>query len=139
MKKILFYSLIFASAFMLLSVFAGCASVPSESSHIEKKQSDKKLQYDDWKYMGFGQQIPAWVEPAISGNIAKVKKVEQSLADSEIVVLSARGINIDQAEYALQEMEIPENYTVYDSFWVRQTSASDKPYIAVAIYKEDVK
>ncbi|MCR4630664.1 MAG: hypothetical protein K5786_03460 [Treponema sp.] len=139
MKKNNFYSLIFALAFVPVSVFSGCASVPSESSHIEKKQSEKKLQYDDWKYMGFGRQIPVWVEPAINGNIAKVKKAEEALAVSEILVLSARGVNIDQAEEALQEMEIPENYTVYDSFWVRQSSASDKPYIAVAIFKEDVK
>jgi len=139
MKKYIFYSPIFALFFVLISVFSGCASVPSDSSYIEKKQAEKKLQYDDWKYMGFGHQIPQWVEPAINGNIAKVKKAVEELSDAEILVFSARGVNIDQAEEALQELEIPENYTVYDSFWVRQSSSSDKPYIAVAIYKEDVK
>ncbi len=85
--------------------------------------------------MGFGSRIPDWVEPAIEGNLSKVRKMEPSLVDSEIIVLSASGMNIDQAEEALLELEVPEDYLVYETFWVRQAAPSDKPYIAVAIYR----
>ena len=137
MKKIIFYSLIFVLFFVFGGFFSSCASLPSDSSHIEKKQSEKKLRFDDWKYMGFGSQIPVWVEPALDGNIARIKKLLPELADKELLAFSAAGINIDQAEIALSELEVPEAFSLYEAFWVRQTQLSDKPYIAIAIYKKD--
>ena len=87
--------------------------------------------------MGFGSQIPVWVEPALDGNIARIKKLLPELADKELLAFSAAGINIDQAEIALSELEVPEAFSLYEAFWVRQTQLSDKPYIAIAIYKKD--
>ena len=133
MKKMIFCILILAA----VCAFTGCASTPSESVYKEKKQSEKKLRFDDWKYMGFGSEIPLWVEPALDGNISKIKKIIPELTEAQIEVRSANGINIDQAEEALNEIVMPENFSVYDSFWVRQSRDSDKPYIAVAIYKEN--
>ncbi|MCR4578850.1 MAG: hypothetical protein K5681_00740 [Treponema sp.] len=130
MKKIFFTVLVVG-----LFIFAGCASTPSEGVQKEKNLNQKKLRYDDWKYMGFGREIPEWVELAINNNPSKIKKLIPELAEAEIEVRSAAGINIDQAEESLLELGIPEGFSVYDSFWVRQGKSVEKPYIAVAIYR----
>lgn len=133
MRKI--FSVLLPAAILLLSF--GCASTPSASdtSHNEKKRAEKKLRFDDWKYMGFGQEIPDWVEPASNGDIEQVKRLLPELAGAEIIILSDFGMNVDQAEESLSLQEIPAGYSLFDSFWVRIAKSTENPYVALAIYK----
>ncbi|MBR1638560.1 MAG: hypothetical protein IJ688_04155 [Treponema sp.] len=122
---------------IFICILAGCASVPSDGVYNEKKQSEKKLRYDDWKYMGFGQQIPQWVEAAVEGKTPLVKKSFPEKEAAEFFVASAAGMNIDQAEESLAEIEVPEDFELLDTFWVRLAASNDgKPYIAVAVYSK---
>ena len=53
-------------------MLASCATTSAGTSdiNIEKKQSNKKLLFKDWKYKGFGQPLPAWFNAAYKNNIS---------------------------------------------------------------------
>ena len=103
------------------------------------KQTKQKLRIEDWKYMGFGEELPSWVVPSLEGDEKAVKKAVPLLKDSVIQILIAPGCNRDQADNAMHDLETPEGYTLYDSFWIRVSddknkNALDMPYISVALY-----
>ena len=46
-------------------MLASCATTGNaavQDIHKEKKQAQKKLLFEDWKYKGFGQELPVWFE-----------------------------------------------------------------------------
>jgi len=130
----------------LLIIFSlcSCASNPtaknstetgSKDVHKEKKQNPKKLLFDDWKYKGFGQDLPVWFEAAYENNVEKIKKSVAQLSQSEVVIIRGEGINSDQAERVmeLQKAAVPEGFEFYDSFWAM---TGEGKYISLALYKE---
>ena len=130
----------------LLIIFSlcSCVSTPSVESrtetgtkdvHKEKKQNPKKLLFEDWKYKGFGQDLPVWFEAAYEDNVAKIKKNVEQLSESEVIIIRGEGINSDQAERVmdLQKETVPEGFELYDSFWAM---TGEGKYISLALYKE---
>ena len=120
---------------LFLLLFISCASAPAEKSnnYKEKKQTHKKLLFEDWKYKGFGQSLPAWFEPAYKNNIDGVKKSDVKLFDSEIVIVRGDGINSDQADKVLKikQEEISSDFILYDTCWA---SIGAGEYIALAVF-----
>lgn len=106
--------------------------------YFKNKQTKQKLRIDDWKYMGFGEDLPNWLVPALEEDMKALKKNVPDLSSSDFKVLTAIGCNRDQAENAMADLEKPEGYTLYDSFWVRvldpKNENSEKYYISVALY-----
>lgn len=142
MKKI--YFLIFSLVLMLY--FEACASNQLESgtgSIKNNQQADKKLRFDDWKYMGFGYQLPQWFQAALDMRISKVKKTDPLLQSSDIKIFLGKGLNPDQADSAAREAYAKalesglEGYKLYDNFWARETDEVEFPYKSVYIYYKE--
>ena len=112
-------------------MLASCATTSAGSNHIEKKQNDKKLLFEDWKYKGFGQELPVWLEAAFENDVPAVKKLLPELSDKEVEIVRAEGINSDQADKILKikEEELSSDFILYDSSW----ALSGETYITLAV------
>ena len=131
MRKICFTVFVFT----LMCCLVSCASVPASDGGKKQSQQEEKILYDDWKYMGFGKEIPLWVDAALKNDSEKLKQLLPELSELNVITRTASGVNIDQAESSLLEAEIAEGFSVYDTFWVRENNPlNERPYIAVAIY-----
>ena len=121
---------------LFIIVLASCATTSAGDTHIEKKQGQKKLLFEDWKYKGFGQKLPDWVEAAYHNKTDKIIHSDGELNGKELLILRSEGINSDQAERNLElaESGISEEYTFFDSSWVRIDAGE---YVALAIYYKE--
>ncbi len=121
---------------LFIIVLASCATTSADDTHIEKKQGQKKLLFEDWKYKGFGQKLPDWVEAAYHNKTDKIIHSDGELNGKELLILRGEGVNSDQAERNLElaESGISEEYTFFDSSWVRIDAGE---YVALAIYYKE--
>ena len=146
MMKIRFYLIFSLLIIILLNSCATTSENKSEavtsSSYNQKKQKSKKLLFEDWKYKGFGKELPVWFEAAFKGDIEEIKKKVQDLYDNEIIILSAQGINSDQADKGLAKKiaELSSDYILYDMSWalLNETIVAEEnfeyPYFAAAVF-----
>lgn len=117
-------------------------SAPEEkSSNTENRRKEEKLRFNDWKYRGFGKELPDWVEPAIDNKINVLKKTVPELSSaSAIKILKGTGDNSDQAEQSVkvlvEELKNEDSeFIKYDNFWVLENKNTlDMPYISVYVY-----
>ncbi len=139
MKRIFFSVL----SLLLILFCISCASnnvQPRDDSNNKNQQTEQKLRFDDWKYRGFGNVLPAWVEFAVDNQIEKIQKADEKLAEAEILIFTGRGENLDQAEDSARQSrslgleENPKKYELYDNFWVRMADDEEMPYISVYVY-----
>lgn len=118
---------------IILSVFSICffSCASSENKPNEKNQSlitipeevKKEIRFDDWKYKGFGYEMPIWVEDAIDGNLKNA------------LTLIERGINPDHSENKIAEKESQVDLGIYEligSAWVREKLSGE--YISIRVY-----
>ncbi len=121
----------------------GCASNSSSVPEQEKKtapsyKSEKSAsRFDDWKYKGFGMNLPEWVDAAVDGRIEKTAKLLNRNPE-QIEILTETGINVDQSEDKLKN-QIPQDSKLIEGFWVRlntQVNKTDEPYITILIYEK---
>ena len=113
-------------------MLTSCATTSAGGNHIEKKQNQEKLLFDDWKYKGFGQELPVWLEAAFENDVPAIKKVVPEIAEKEVEIIRAEGINSDQADKILKikEEELSSDFILYDSSW----ALSGETYIALAVF-----
>ena len=113
-------------------MFTSCATTSAGGNHIEKKQNQEKLLFEDWKYKGFGQELPVWLEAAFENDVPGIKKVVPEIADKEVLIIRAEGVNSDQADKILKikEEELSSDFILYDSSW----ALSGETYIALAVF-----
>lgn len=118
---------------LFIIMLASCATTSAGNTHIEKKQGQKKLLFEDWKYKGFGQKLPAWVEAAYHNKTEKITHLVSELNGKELLILRGEGVNSDQAERNLElaESGVSDDYTLFDSSWVRIDAGE---YVALALY-----
>ena len=113
-------------------MLTSCATTSAGGNHIEKKQNQEKLLFEDWKYKGFGQELPVWLEAAFENDVPAIKKVVPEIADKEVLIIRAEGVNSDQADRILKikEEELSSDFILYDSSW----ALSGETYIALAVF-----
>ena len=113
-------------------MLTSCATTSAGGNHIEKKQNQEKLLFEDWKYKGFGQELPVWLESAFENDVPAIKKVVPEIAEKEVEIIRAEGINSDQADKILKikEEELSSDFILYDSSW----ALSGETYIALAVF-----
>ena len=113
-------------------MLTSCATTSAGGNHIEKKQNNQKLLFEDWKYKGFGQELPVWLESAFENDVPAIKKVVPEIADKEVLIIRAEGVNSDQADKILKikEEELSSDFILYDSSW----ALSGETYIALAVF-----
>ncbi len=141
---------------LFISITVACASTSAGDSdkqsqsnsslYKEKKQDQKKLLFEDWKYKGFGKPLAIWFEAAYKGSSSGVQKNIPELSGQTIMILSAMGINSDQAEKSLKMKisELSDDFILYDTSWAllgekaAKKVKSEYPYFAAAVlYKEN--
>ena len=113
-------------------MLTSCATTSAGGNHIEKKQNQEKLLFEDWKYKGFGQELPVWLEAAFENDVPAIKKVVPEIADKEVLIIRAEGVNSDQADKILKIKgeELSSDFILYDSSW----ALSGETYIALAVF-----
>ena len=124
---------IFLCALLSSLLFLSCASSPA-APIAEEKNTDR---FDDWKYKGFGMNLPEWVENAVDGKLEKTAR-HFGLDSEQIQLFTGYGINVDQSEDKLKS-EIPEGKKLIDAFWVRmnqEVKKTSEPYITVLVYEK---
>lgn len=146
MKKF-YLGLIIASLFIFLMInITGCAtgnSVKAEKGNTGDAPVDiSGPAFDDWRYKGFGKEIPLWFFYAYEGDVAGVVNSRDDLTDADIAnlqICSGDALNADQAEkLILQFLETHECGCV-DTFWAKicdDTKYEGNPYywVVLAIY-----
>lgn len=111
MKKIKFFSLLF---FILISFF-GCASNEVVNN---SKQTVKSSYFEDWRYKGFGAELPSWFEPAYLKDSVKVRSVIKGFS-KEDVIIGGNAISADHAEQLISTNKNVEGYECVDSCWAK--------------------
>ena len=135
---------------LIFFCLSSCASTPSGDTkdiHNEKKQNQKKLLFEDWKYKGFGQLLPDWFEAAYKGDVEEVRRKISVPEEHKIEIVTAQGINSDQANKSLWQKLVvkAELFELYDSTWVllseKEAAAKNNsyPYYAAAVILIDNK
>lgn len=154
--------------FAILFFLIGCSSVPSSSSSNASapdnsvknssfsfnvpakvvKSVEKSI--DDWKFRGFGNELPDWVVyclvPGVDGaELKKNLKEHFGIGDEyELEVFCCEGVNADHAQAATTEafnQKFAGNYSsviLVDDFWVRSKIENENNkvyYISIQIYK----
>ena len=124
MKKIKFFSLLL---FVLISFFS-CAS-----SKVVVKDS----LFDDWRYKGFGSELPSWFEPAYLKDIDNVKKALPEFTEKD-VILGGNAISADHAEKLIAENKNVDGYEFIDSCWAKLAKSENlqTPYVFLIVLKK---
>ena len=132
----------FLFVFLSALFFVSCASKPKEQNDSQEvftlpKEPEKICPFDDWKYMGFGQELPEWVEVLLSNELPEIKTTRYYMLFPDITLKDIMTLDIwedtlDQAESKLQ-VKLQENpeYTVLQTFWVR--TIADQQYHSMAL------
>ena len=135
---------------LLILSLCSCVSNPEietgidageQDVHNEKKQNQKRLLFEDWKYKGFGKELPVWFEAAYKNNTAEIHRQVVELKNRKIKIITAFGINSDQADKSLKQQlkSFSSDYQLYDSCWalLGDNAAIKKnkgyPYFAAAV------
>lgn len=123
MKKIKFFSLLL---FVLISFFS-CAS-----SKVVVKDS----LFDDWRYKGFGSELPSWFEPAYLKDVDNVKKALPEFTEKD-VILGGNAISADHAEKLIAENKNVDGYEFVDSCWAKLAKSENlqTPYVFLIVLK----
>ncbi|MBR6583254.1 MAG: hypothetical protein IKK80_06590 [Treponema sp.] len=124
MKKIKFFSLLL---FVLISFFS-CAS-----SKVVVKDS----LFDDWRYKGFGSELPSWFEPAYLKDVDNVKKALPEFTEKD-VILGGNAISADHAEKLIAENKNVDGYEFVDSCWAKLAKSENlqTPYVFLIVLKK---
>lgn len=124
MKKIKFFSLLL---FVLISFFS-CAS---------SKVVVKDILFDDWRYKGFGSELPSWFEPAYLKDVGNVKKTLPEFTEKD-VILGGNAISADHAEKLIAENKNVDGYEFIDSCWAKLAKSENlqTPYVFLIVLKK---
>ena len=134
MKKIKFFSLLL---FILIS-FLVCASIEVFN---KSKQSVKSSYFEDWRYKGFGAELPSWFEPAYLKDIVNVKKSLPKFTEKD-VILGGNAISADHAEKLIAENKKIDGYEFVDSCWAKLSKEivgeyAQTPYVFLIVLKKN--
>lgn len=102
----------------------------SKTDYIEENAQDsKKLRFIDWKYKGFGLELPNWIDFVFDDDLTKLRQNYDEFTDeTQFIVIKDFGMNSDQAENSAKikyeelksnNEEFEKTYTLFDHFWVK--------------------
>lgn len=90
----------------------------------------------DWKYRGFGAELPQWVEAAYKKDAKKLKKNIPEFTDADLVI-GGFAINGDQAEKYIEANKTLDGYIYFDSCWAKvnqEVEETELPYVYLLIF-----
>ena len=123
--------------FLPLLFIISLTSCATSGAINENHHNEKKLLFSDWKYRGFGYELPVWFEAAYHNNQIKLKNLIPELSDKEVTILRGEGFNSDQAEQNLKQLlaEADSELLLYDSSWAM---TGDGKYVSLALYYKEI-
>lgn len=137
MKKILICAI-------FLICLLGCASNNVNNQPDEETIVFSGPGFEDWRYKGFGQELPLWFFFAYEDDLQGVVNSREDLAGTELSdleIIAGNALNADQAEQLIkQNLELLNNEYI-DTFWAKlcaETEEEQNPYCWV-ILKRNVK
>lgn len=141
LKRIIYFACIFV---IFINVSCASKTSTSNSEQIEKsseiltEESKEKeeiiLMFDDWKYKGFNNEYPLWVEFAIKNDISNLQKVLNITSENNINIIIHSGTNIDQLIHKLGNELSNESELIQT--WVHinpQINCNYYDYVAIKI------
>ena len=148
MKKIFFLSFLIVVAIC----FSSCASKPNISNfeeNVTSESTDKKIKknknslFEDWRYKGFGVELPAWFEPAYLKDSKTVRKVLVDFSEKDVII-GGNAISADHAEQLIAQNKNIEGYEFVDSCWAKLSKEvageySQTPYVFLIVLKKSIE
>lgn len=147
MKK--FFITLIVSAVLVFTVMAitGCATSTENKNgktngELEAPVDISGPAFDDWRYKGFGKEIPLWFFYAYENDVAGVVESRDDLTEADIPSIqlcTGDALNADQAEKLILQYLETHDCGCVDTFWAKLCDESDyegNPYrwVIIAIY-----
>lgn len=135
---------------VLLVIFIAVVLCTGCASKDESKKSEVTVEapvdisgpaFDDWRYKGFGKEIPLWFFYAFEDDIAGVVESRNDLSEADIPsleIFTGDALNADQAEKLILQFLESHDCGCVDTFWAKLCDESEfegNPYrwIIIAI------
>lgn len=137
MKRNIF--LIFILTFVF--AFSSCASNDvSEKSNRTNRAEKSSSYFEDWRYKGFGSELPTWFEPAYLKNSAKVRAVIPGFSKDDVII-GGNAISAGHAEQLISINKNVDGYEFVDSCWAKLSKEvageySQTPYVFLIVLKK---
>ena len=137
MKRNIF--LIFILTFFF--AFSSCASndVSEKSNQTNRNNRAEKSSsyFEDWRYKGFGSELPTWFEPAYLKNSAKVRAVIPGFSKDDVII-GGNAISADHAEQLISINKNVDGYEFVDSCWAKLAKSENlqTPYVFLIVLKK---
>lgn len=133
---------------LFLLVLMGCASNDVENQGKKNSQTVDEVTvnfsgpaFEDWRYKGFGKEIPLWFFFAYEDDIQGVIDSRDDLSGaalSELEIIAGDALNADHAEQLIKQNLEPEFGKVVDTFWAKlcdETEELENPYRWVVLIR----
>lgn len=128
--------------FLFAMTMASCATNTTAESTKKIEEAPVDISgpaFDDWRYKGFGKEIPLWFFYAFEGDIAGVVESRDDLTEADVPALelfSGDALNADQAEQLILQFLETHECGCVDTFWAKLCDESEyegNPYRWVII------
>lgn len=140
MKRNIFLIFILTSVFAFSSCASNDVSEKSNQSNRTNRAEKSSSYFEDWRYKGFGSELPTWFEPAYLKNSAKVRAVIPGFSKYDVII-GGNAISADHAEQLISINKNVDGYEFVDSCWAKLSKEvageySQTPYVFLIVLKK---
>ena len=140
MKRNIFLTFILTFVFAFSSCASNDVSEKSNQSNRNNRAEKSSSYFEDWRYKGFGSELPTWFEPAYLKNSAKVRAVIPGFSKDDVII-GGNAISADHAEQLISINKNVDGYEFVDSCWAKLSKEvageySQTPYVFLIVLKK---
>ena len=139
-KRNIFLIFILTFVFAFSSCASNDVSEKSNQSNRNNRAEKSSSYFEDWRYKGFGSELPTWFEPAYLKNSAKVRAVIPGFSKDDVII-GGNAISADHAEQLISINKNVDGYEFVDSCWAKLSKEvageySQTPYVFLIVLKK---
>ena len=143
MERNIFLIFILTFVFAFSSCASNDVSEKSNQSNRNNRTEKSSSYFEDWRYKGFGSELPTWFEPAYLKNSAKVRAVIPGFSKDDVII-GGNAISADHAEQLIAQNKNIEGYEFVDSCWAKLSKEvageySQTPYVFLIVLKKSIE
>lgn len=137
MKRNIFLIFILTFVFAFSSCASNDVSEKSNQSNRNNRAEKSSSYFEDWRYKGFGSELPTWFEPAYLKNSAKVRAVIPGFTKDDVII-GGNAISADHAEQLISINKNVDGYEFIDSCWAKLAKSENlqTPYVFLIVLKK---
>ena len=137
MKRSIFLIFILTFVFAFSSCASNYVSEKSKQSNRNNRAEKSSSYFEDWRYKGFGSELPTWFEPAYLKNSAKVRAVIPGFSKDDVII-GGNAISADHAEQLISINKNVDGYEFVDSCWAKLAESENlqTPYVFLIVLKK---